>query len=83
MIIILSIILSYMKHINLVYNVKSNKQFLISTRTTWTDLTRPANICKFSDPTRPNPTRPSGQPDTRATLYSRVTQTDGHRISLP
>ena len=32
------------------------------------DPTRPTHICKFSDPARPDPTRPAGRPDPRATL---------------
>ena len=30
--------------------------------------TRPTYICKFSDPARPDPTRPAGRHDPRATL---------------
>jgi len=57
MIIILIIILNYMKRIWFsTHNVKSNEQFLIFTRTT---------------STRPDPIRPAGQPDPRATLFKR------------
>jgi len=63
MIIILIINLNYhplWNIFNIVYNVKSNKQFLIFTGTAWT---RPDNICQFSDPTRHK-----GQPNPRETL---------------
>ena len=43
------------------------------------DPTRLTHICKFSDPALPDPTRPTGRPDPRATLARRAALRTVHR----